>query len=249
MEKINRRIVLLVLPFMAMPIMGQEKPHEEALPAFVKDVETTIAADVVSQYIWRGQDLGNVSLQPTLGVGYKGFSLTAWGSVGLSEPKDTKEFDLTVAYTIGRLNVGVTDYWFDAGLDPDNRYFKYGAHETNHVFEANIGYDFGLLSVQWFTNFAGNDGVNKHGHRAYSSYMEVTAPFRLATCDWTAAVGAVPYATSFYNTNGFAVTNVSLKATKEIRVTDTFAIPIFGQIAANPRSQKAYLVVGFTLQP
>lgn len=234
---------------MAMPIMGQEKPHEEALPAFVKDVETTIAADVVSQYIWRGQDLGNVSLQPTLGVGYKGFSLTAWGSVGLSEPKDTKEFDLTVAYTIGRLNVGVTDYWFDAGLDPDNRYFKYGAHETNHVFEANIGYDFGLLSVQWFTNFAGNDGVNKHGHRAYSSYMEVTAPFRLATCDWTAAVGAVPYATSFYNTNGFAVTNVSLKATKEIRVTDTFAIPIFGQIAANPRSQKAYLVVGFTLQP
>lgn len=234
---------------MAMPIMGQEKPYEEALPTFVKDVETTIAADVVSQYIWRGQDLGNVSLQPTLGVGYKGFSLTAWGSVGLSEPKDTKEFDLTVAYTIGRLNVGVTDYWFDAGLDPDNRYFKYGAHETNHVFEANIGYDFGLLSVQWFTNFAGNDGVNKHGHRAYSSYMEVAAPFRLATCDWTAAVGAVPYATSFYNTNGFAVTNVSLKATKEIRVTDTFAIPIFGQIAANPRSQKAYLVVGFTLQP
>ena len=249
MEKINRRIVLLVLPFMAMPIMGQEKPDKEALPTFVKDVETTIAADVVSQYIWRGQDLGNVSLQPTLGVGYKGFSLTAWGSVGLSEPKDTKEFDLTVAYTIGRLNVGVTDYWFDAGLDPDNRYFKYGAHETNHVFEANIGYDFGLLSVQWFTNFAGNDGVNKHGNRAYSSYMEVTAPFRLATCDWTAAVGAVPYATSFYNTNGFAVTNVSLKATKEIRVTDTFAIPIFGQIAANPRSQKAYLVVGFTLQP
>lgn len=249
MEKIKKRIVLLVLPFMAMPIMGQEKPDEETLPTFVKDVETTIAADVVSQYIWRGQDLGNVSLQPTLGVGYKGFSLTAWGSVGLSEPKDTKEFDLTVAYTIGRLNVGVTDYWFDAGLDPDNRYFKYGAHETNHVFEANIGYDFGLLSVQWFTNFAGNDGVNKHGNRAYSSYMEVTAPFRLATCDWTAAVGAVPYATSFYNTNGFAVTNVSLKATKEIRVTDTFAIPIFGQIAANPRSQKAYLVVGFTLQP
>lgn len=67
MEKINRRIVLLVLPFMAMPIMGQEKPDEEALPTFVKDVETTIAADVVSQYIWRGQDLGNVSLQPTLG--------------------------------------------------------------------------------------------------------------------------------------------------------------------------------------
>ena len=40
-------------------------------------VETTIAADVVNQYIWRGQELGNVSLQPTLGIDYKGLSLTS----------------------------------------------------------------------------------------------------------------------------------------------------------------------------
>lgn len=228
---------------------AQEAEKSGGLAAVAKDVETTIAADIVSQYVWRGQDLGNVSLQPTLGVGYKGLSLTAWGSVGLSEPKDTKEFDLTLAYTIGGFNVGVTDYWFDAGQDPDNRYFKYGAHETNHVFEANVGYDFGLLSVQWYTNFAGNDGLTKHGNRAYSSYMEVAAPFKLATCEWTAAVGAVPWATSFYATNGFAVTNVSLKAVKEIKVTDTFAIPVFGQVAANPRTQKAYLVFGLTLTP
>ena len=65
------------------------------------NVETTIGADVVNQYIWRGQELGSVSLQPTLGVAYKGFSLTAWGSVGLSEPSDTKEFDLTAAYSTG----------------------------------------------------------------------------------------------------------------------------------------------------
>ncbi len=30
-------------------------------------VETSIGADIVSQYYWRGQDLGAVSLQPTLG--------------------------------------------------------------------------------------------------------------------------------------------------------------------------------------
>ena len=70
---------------------------------------------------------------------------------------DTKEFDLTLAYTIGGFNIGITDYWFNTGGDePDNRYFKYDAHSTNHVFEANIGYDFGVLSLQWFTNFAGN---------------------------------------------------------------------------------------------
>ena len=212
-------------------------------------VETTIQADFVNQYIWRGQDLGDVSLQPTLGVGYKGLSLTAWGSVGLTDPLDTKEFDLTLAYTIGGFNIGITDYWFSEGLDPDGRYFKYDAHGTNHLFEANIGYDFGILSLQAYTNFAGNDGLNKDDKRAYSTYVELAAPFKLATVDWSAAVGAVPFATTSYGTNGFAVTNVSLKAVKDIKVTDSFSIPIFGQVVANPCSQNAYLVFGFTLQP
>lgn len=212
-------------------------------------VETTISSDFVNEYIWRGQKLGDVAVQPTLGVNYKGLSLTAWGSYGLTNPDDTKEFDLTLGYTIGGLNIGITDYWFSTGLDPEGRYFKYDAHGTNHVFEANIGYDFGPVALQWYTNFAGNDGTNKDGKRAYSSYVEATIPFSLASIDWTATAGAVPFATTSYGTSGFAVTNLSLRATKDIRVSDSFSIPIFGQVVANPCSQKAYLVLGFTLQP
>ena len=188
-------------------------------------------------------------------MAYKGLSLSAWGSYGLTNPEDTKEFDLTLAYTIGGLNIGVTDYWFNKdGLDPEGRYFKYDAHGTNHVFEGNIGYDFGFASLQWFTNFAGNDykaaeEEGEDGKRAYSSYMEVVVPFKLASVDWTATAGAVPYASGIYKTKGFAVTNLSLKATKEIKVTDSFSIPVFGQIVGNPCSQQAYLVFGFTLQP
>lgn len=235
-----KKIVLLAMGLIAVATThAQEK----------EKIETTISGDIVSSYIWRGQDLGSVSLQPTLGVGYKGLSLTAWGSYGLTDPSDTKEFDLTLGYTAGGFNIGITDYWFNAGLDPDNRYFKYDAHGTNHVFEANIGYDFGFASVQWFTNFAGNDGVNKDGKRAYSSYAEVAVPFKLATVDWTATAGAVPYATDFYGTTGFAVTNLTLRADKEIKVTDSFSIPVFGQVTANPCSQKAYLVFGLTLHP
>ena len=43
------------------------------------EIETTISGDIVSSYVWRGQDLGSAAVQPTLGVGYKGLSLTAWG--------------------------------------------------------------------------------------------------------------------------------------------------------------------------
>ena len=215
------------------------------------EIETTVRGDLVSSYIWRGQDLGSTAIQPTLGVGYKGLSLTAWGSYGLVNADDVKEFDLTLDYTIGGLSIGITDYWFNKmdGGDPDGRYFKYEAHGTNHVFEGYIGYDFGFAALRWFTNFAGNDGTNKDGKRAYSSYVEVNVPFKLATVDWTATAGAVPYCTTSYGTTGFAVTNLALKATKDIKITDSFSIPIFGQVVANPCSQKAYLVLGFTLQP
>jgi hypothetical protein len=223
-----------------------------SMTAFAQDgIEATISGDIVSQYIWRGQDLGNAAIQPTLGIAYKGLSLSAWGSYGITNSDDTKELDLTLAYTIAGFNIGITDYWTNYGADPEARYFKYDAHGTNHLFEANIGYDFGFASIQWYTNFAGNDGVNKDGKRAYSSYFEAIVPFKLATVDWAATAGAVPYATTSYNdwTSGFAVTNVSLKASKDIKITDTFSIPVFAELATNPCTQKAYLVFGFTLHP
>ena len=234
----DRKIVLFAMGLVA----GATAVAQES-------VETTVAADVVSKYIWRGQDLGSAAVQPTLGIGYKGLSLSAWGSYGIADPADTKELDLTLAYTVGGLNIGVTDYWFTEGLDPQGRYFKYDAHATNHLFEANVGYDFGILALQWYTNFAGNDGVNKDGKRAYSSYVEVAVPFKLATVDWTATAAAVPWATTSYGATGFAVTNLALKATKDIKITDTFSVPVFAEVSGNPCSQKAYLVFGFTLQP
>lgn len=238
MEKVKGLFFTALLLFGATAVEAQES-----------EWQTLVSADIVNQYIWRGQDLGNVSLQPTLGVSYQGFSLSAWGSVGLTEASDTKEFDITLGYSIGGLNIGVTDYWFNTGLDPQNRYFKYDSHGTNHVFEANIGYDFGVASIQWFTNFAGNDGVNKDGKRAYSSYAEANVPFRFGGADWTATMGAVPYATTMYGTTGIAVTNLALKATKDIAITNSFSLPVFAGIAANPCSQKAYLLLGVTLKP
>lgn len=220
-------------------------------------VEGTIGADIVSRYYWRGQALGDGAIQPTLGVSWKGLSLTAWGSYGFVDTDDTKEFDLTLAYTTGGFHIGVTDYWFNKGVNnysgdayDDAKYFSYGAHSTLHVYEANVGYDFGPVALNWYTNFAGNDGLNKSGDRAYSSYVEATAPFKLASLDWTATVGAVPYATSFYSrANGFAVTNLGLKASKDIVITKSFSVPVFAGITANPSSQKAYFICGFTLRP
>jgi len=211
-------------------------------------VEASAGADLVSGYIWRGQDLGGVSIQPGLTLSYKGFSVSAWGSVGL-ESSDTKEMDLTLGYTVGGFSISVTDYWFNGGKG----YLHYDAHDTSHVFEAQIGYDFGPVAVNWYTNFAGADYMKYDGSRAYSSYISVAAPFKLGGLDWAAEIGATPWETSFYNatdncpgSDGFTVCDISLSASKEVRITDSFSLPLFVKATWNPRTEGAYFVAGIS---
>lgn len=207
-------------------------------------IEASVGADLVSKYIWRGQNCGNGAIQPSASLSYVGLSLSAWGSYGIVDAGDSKEFDLTLAYTIGGFTIGITDYFI---ADDDADYFMYEAHKTYHTFEANVGYDFGLLALNWYTVFAGADGVNSDGDRAYSSYVELSAPFKLGGLDWGFAIGAVPYATSFYaDVNGFAVTNVTLSASKDIDITPSFKLPLFASITANPAASKAYFTVGLS---
>ena len=229
METKVKKLATLALLALTAPTMAQDK------------VEVNVGADVVSGYIWRGQDLGNVSLQPTLSIGYQGFSLTGWGSVGISR-EDTKEFDLTLGYAANGFSISVTDYWFNNGPG----YFHYGAKNTAHVFEAQVGYDFGFLSANWYTNFAGNDGVNKNGNRAYASYFNLTVPFSLGGLEWSASAGATPWANTFYNggANGFEVTDLSIGVAKEIRVTDQYSFPVFARAIWNPATEGAYFVFG-----
>ena len=202
-------------------------------------VEASLGVDLVNQYIWRGQDLGNVSLQPTLGASWKGLSLSAWGSVGITRAEDTKELDLTLSYSTKGFTVGLTDYWFSNGS-----YFQYKSGKTTHIWEGFVGYDFKYFTATWYTNFAGDDGLNNSLNRAYSSYIELKAPFRLAKLDWEGSVGIVPWATTIYGTTGFACTSVGLKATKDFVIKEKYHLPIFVGLNANPDSGKMYLLCG-----
>lgn len=208
-------------------------------------IKGSLKADFVSSYIWRGLHLGHVSLQPELTIEWKGLSLTAWGNVGLSGHKDDDtEINLILSYQTGGLSLGIIDYWND---ENDTRFFYFKKDGTGHAFEGYVGYDFGLVGVSWQTFFAGNDYQETDGKRAFSSYLELMAPFMLLTCDWEAAVGLVPWASDYYATNGFSVTNLSLRVTKDIKITDSFSLPLFARLVANPASQGLYFVAGFTL--
>ena len=199
-----------------------------ALPAtsLAQDkVEASVGADIVSKYVWRGLDLGGASVQPSVSLAYKGLSLTAWGSVGFNL-HDDKEVDLTLAYEAGNASISITDIW-------------YPEYDDSHTLEAQIGYDFGFMGVNWYTNVYGDD-------KEYASYFTFTAPFSLIGLDWEAEVGATPWGTDYYGTDKFSVLDISLGASKEIKVSESYGIPLFVKGTYNPTYEKAYITFGIS---
>ena len=134
------------------------------------------------------------------------------------------------------------------------KYFNFKSHETAHFFEAGLAYTLPCeklpLSMAWYLMFAGAD-KNEEGKQNYSSYCELNYPFSVKSVDLNATVGFVPYKTYTvgYGNSGFAFTNVALKATTAIRITDSFSLPIFAQAIWNPCLEDAHLVFGITLKP
>lgn len=218
------------------------------LPSITKaqsKVEVSLGTDLVSSYIWRGTDCGGVSVQPDLSISYKGFNLGAWGSVGFDQ-NDTKELDLMLGYTNGGFSMLFTDYWFYPSDEASQiGYFKYSGHNTQHVFELTAGYDFGVMGITWNTNIGGADYYNADGKRSYSTYVALTAPFSLGGIDWNAEVGFTPWEGMY--ADRLNVTNISLKASKDIDITDSFKLPLFTQLVFNPYTEGAYFVLGLSL--
>ena len=220
--------------------------------------KVVLQSDFVSSYVWRGIYQTGVSVQPTLGFTARNLSLTAWGSTDFDGTSGTsgrasKEIDLILAYTLGKtgLSFSIADLWW-AGQGA-GKYFHYRNHETAHHFEAGVTYALSLeqfpLSASWYTMFAGMD-KNKDGKQNFSSYLELNYPFSVNCVELNATCGVVPFQSNqIYGNSGFNVTNIALKGSVAIKVTDSFSFPIFAQAIWNPCSEDAHLVFGVTLKP
>ena len=99
--------------------------------------EVFINADLVSSYIWRGMKNGNASVQPTLGVEWKGWTLSAWGSTEFRN--ENNEIDLTLEYEYKNLQLCLNNYFYQSE-DAPFKYFHYTPRTTGHTFEAGAVY-------------------------------------------------------------------------------------------------------------
>ena len=214
-----------------------------------KQFEIAPSADLVSSYVWRGVYQTGASVQPSINLSYAGFSLTAWGSTdfsSLSDPDKGKEFDLTIGYGIGGFSIGVTDYWW-AGEG-----HRYGDYSNSHFFEGTAGYNFGEsfpLGITWSTMFAGGD-KKVDGDRRFSTYVEAAYDFSVLGVDVTPSIGVSPWTGMYHREgkDGFALCTIAFKASKEIKITDSFSLPVFAQAIVAPNQDNVFLVFGLSIK-
>lgn len=205
----------------------------------------SVGTDLVSSYVWRGvpQDPfsanGSPNIQPYISVSLGNFTLGTWGSGSFTGT--VKEVDLYLSYAFGdHLSVTLTDYNWNF----TRNYFDYGK-ETDHAFEASIAYsDIASLplSLSLNTFFAGAD-KRANGDQAYSTYVELGFA---CSDDVLLFAGASVLESPLYGTTGFGVTNVGVKVSKELTITDRFSLPLFGLLGFNPTSNGAFLVAGIS---
>ncbi|GHT73154.1 hypothetical protein AGMMS50262_03780 [Bacteroidia bacterium] len=216
----------------------------------VKAQEFSVGADFVSSYVWRGiYQGGGASVQPNAALAVGGFSIGAWGSTNLGG--GNKEVDFTLGYEVAGLSLAVTDYWW-AGEEA-YKYFAYDKDKTEHLYEVTFGYTLPVekfpLSLKWNTFFAGSDffSLKEDGtaDRSYSTYIEAAYPFSIKDVNLEAALGFTPWEGLY--ASKFSVVNIHLKASKEIKITENFSLPVFGQIIVNPHSEDIFFVFGVSL--
>jgi hypothetical protein len=197
-----------------------------AVPAMTMAQEVSVGADIVSSYVWRGLDCGDgAAVQPYVEFSSGGFALGAWGSYAIGSDGDP-EADLYAGYGFENgLYIGVTDYFFPSDdveyLDTDD-----------HTFEANLGYEVGAVSLSANMYFDSNSNDDM--------YFEVGYDFGLASL----FIGGGDE--SYTEDGDFAICNLGISADKEIEITDTFTLPMFGSVILNPDSEDMYIVVGMS---
>jgi len=215
--------------------------------------------DIYNRYVWRGLDIANTpSIQPSMSVTYAGFEFGAWGAYTLSnQASESDEIDFWLSYTM-ELNNGVsftllaTDYYFpNKGI----KFFNFNDYDA--VIDDTIP-DYGAHTLELGLSVAGPESfpitvsgyVNVYNDGGNNTYFQVDYPVTVGETELGlfcgAAGGCSKEYSGYYGTENLNVINLGVSAARDIKVTDSFSLPLSVSMVLNPRNEIMHLLVGFT---
>lgn len=209
--------------------------QSDTIPA----VTISTNVDLLSRYIWRGQDYGHApSIQPGISATWKDFTLGAWGAYTITG-SGGQETDFYLEKTIGHFTFSMLDYWsFDDTTSLD--FFNYNRETTQHLLEAQVLFSggeklpFNLLASYLFPV----------GDPSQSIYLELQYLYSTAAVDMQFFAGY--QAKGEYYASKPAFVNVGCTAIRTMKVTESWSIPLSLSLIVNPSGKSTYLVAGIT---
>lgn len=193
-----------------------------------KAQEWSTGVDLYSSYVWRGTKFGSgPAMQPSVEFSTGGFAIGAWGSYCFTD-NEAMEADLYASYGFdlgenSSLSFTLTDYYFPgAGSEWLNGDF--------HYFEPMVSLGLGKFSLlgAYMTNLE-------------DIYFE--AGLEVGSVSLFAGAGDGAYTKD----EKFTVCNLGISTSKEIKITDSFSLPVSGSVILNPSTEQFHIVVGISL--
>jgi uncharacterized protein (TIGR02001 family) len=203
----------------------------------LKAQEFSAGLDIYSSYIWRGLKLGTgAAFQPSVKFTAGGLTIGGWGSYSTGSV-EAPEADLYAGYTFSlaenaSLGVTLTDYYF-----PGTPYFD----GNSHFFEPMVTAGLGKLSLT--AAYMIYDAAASGSGDLYLEANYTAGPVVLKI-----GGGNGQYTYEDENEDDkFGISNISIGTSKEIKITDSFSIPVNGSVILSPSTEQLYIVVGISL--
>lgn len=217
--------------------------------SIIKAQEISLGTDIVSRYIWRGMDLGAnaPSIQPDVNLSIGGLTVGFWGAYSTSNFTALDEVDFYINYSFnlaesGSISLGVVDYMNpNSGVKLGNlNNYDHADGPGAHYIELNAAYS-GPESFPLSLSF------NYFLHNVFENpiYLEVGYSTGIGDVGFDLFVGTTPGDKGFYyGVENFSIVNLGFKASKEIKITESFNLPISGSVIFNPAAETMFYVLG-----
>jgi uncharacterized protein (TIGR02001 family) len=190
--------------------------------------EWNTGLDIYSSYVWRGTKFGSgPAFQPSLEFSAGNLAIGAWGSYSASTD-EAAEADLYISYNLGigekgSIGFTVTDYYF-----PGSSWME----KNSHYLEPMVTVGAGALSMTGAYMMNNGEG-----------YLYLEAGISAGPASFVIGAGD-----GIYTTDGkFNLCNLGISSSKEIKITDTFSLPLSGAVILNPSSRQFHVVAGISL--
>jgi len=220
-----------------------------------QQLSVNVGADFASRYVWRGLNINDQpNIQPAITLKLSGLQFGFWGSYGLSHTNTSDELhstsheiDTWLSYSFAIENsvtvtAVVTDYYYpDGGIRIGNfNNYDDKSGPGAHLIEAGV-----TIGGPELLPFILSGYVNVYNDSGSNAYFQIDYLTRIDDFGLGFFIGGSPGSKEnpiYYGTEKFNLINIGMKISKQIKITESFSLPVSGSYIINPRAEISYLI-------